>query len=215
MNCEMLQFWKKVRIINKSFGMCYYFTHFMLLIFIYPLKSFLFSWGKKERGDMKWVNCSTAMQRSKIPSWRKFPRKYTEDRAYSRSLLHAIIACYHLPVLKIFSNFGHFWPIFQIFCPFLHIFWKIACMPLLSRIGPGRRINNDQHYWIQYASVSSCVLVSTSMQYLLSNLLIVDMMVNINQHLEFLVSVNFGKLSKLIFVYAWIQKAISILSHLW
>ena len=47
---------------------------------------------------------------------------------------------------KIFSNFTHFCPNFQIFCPPLLIltclchccpfFWKIACMPLLSKIGP-------------------------------------------------------------------------------
>ena len=39
-------------------------------------------------------------------------------RAYSSSLLHAIIACNHLPFLKIFSNFVHFCPNFEIFSPF-------------------------------------------------------------------------------------------------
>ena len=51
-----------------------------------------------------------------------------------------------LTFFKIFSNFTHFCPNFQIFCPPLLIltclchccpfFWKIACMPLLSKIGP-------------------------------------------------------------------------------
>ena len=62
------------------------------------------------------------------------------SRAFSSSLLHAIMACNHLPFFKIFSNFVHFCTKFQIFCPFcsfLPFYWKIACMPLLSRIGPG------------------------------------------------------------------------------
>ena len=72
-------------------------------------------------------------------------------RAHSSSLLHAIIAHNHLPFFKIFSNFVHFCPNFQIFChflpffnifcPFLPFFWKIACMPLLSRIGPAHIIS--------------------------------------------------------------------------
>ena len=39
-------------------------------------------------------------------------------KAYSSSLLRQIIACSHLPFLKIFSNFAHFWPNFKVFCPF-------------------------------------------------------------------------------------------------
>ena len=39
-------------------------------------------------------------------------------KAYSSSLLHMIIACNHLPLFKIFSNFIHFCPNFQIFSPF-------------------------------------------------------------------------------------------------
>ena len=53
--------------------------------------------------------------------------------AYSR-LLRTIIARNGLPFLKIFSNFVHFCPNFQIFCPFLPFFWKIARIPILSRI---------------------------------------------------------------------------------
>ena len=65
-------------------------------------------------------------------------------RAFCSSLLHAIIAHNHLPFFKTFLNFVYFCLNFQIFCPiltffypFLSFFWKIACMPLLSRIGPG------------------------------------------------------------------------------
>ena len=67
------------------------------------------------------------------------------SRTLSSSLLRAITARNHLPFLKIFSNFVHFCPNFQILCPFfntfLPFFWKIACMPLLSRTDPGYQIN--------------------------------------------------------------------------
>ena len=49
-------------------------------------------------------------------------------RAYSNSLMRVKIACNHLPFFKIFSNFVHFCPNFQIFCPF---FEKNPCMALL------------------------------------------------------------------------------------
>ena len=39
-------------------------------------------------------------------------------RAHSSSLLRVIITCDHLPFFKIFLNFVHFCPDFQIFCPF-------------------------------------------------------------------------------------------------
>ena len=39
-------------------------------------------------------------------------------RSFSSSFLQAIIARNQLPFFKIFSNFGHFCPNFQIFCPF-------------------------------------------------------------------------------------------------
>ena len=55
--------------------------------------------------------------------------------------MHAIVVHMRLPFFKIFSYFVGFCPNFQIFCPFLLFFllcfWKIAHMPLLSRIGPG------------------------------------------------------------------------------
>ena len=44
------------------------------------------------------------------------------NRAFSSSLLRAIIAHNHLPFFKIFSNLEHFCPNFQIFCPFLTSF---------------------------------------------------------------------------------------------
>ena len=46
----------------------------------------------------------------------------TECRTCSNSVLSAIIACNHLPFFKTFSNFVHFCPNFQIFCPFQHFF---------------------------------------------------------------------------------------------
>ena len=55
------------------------------------------------------------------------------SRAYSNSSLCAIITCNHQPFFKIFLNFVHFCPNFQIFHPF---FSKIAPKSLLSRIGP-------------------------------------------------------------------------------
>ena len=46
------------------------------------------------------------------------PKKTNGTRTYSSSVLHAIIAPNHLPFFKIFSNFVHFSPNFQIICPF-------------------------------------------------------------------------------------------------
>ena len=43
-------------------------------------------------------------------------------RAFSSSLLRAIVARSHLPFFKIFSNLVHFCPSFQMFCPFLTFF---------------------------------------------------------------------------------------------
>ena len=45
------------------------------------------------------------------------------DRAHYGNLLRVIIARSHLPFFKIFSNFVHFCPNFQIFCPFLTFFF--------------------------------------------------------------------------------------------
>ena len=82
-----------------------------------------------------------------IAFWQPLPMHHLQNtvswtRAYSSSLLCVIIARSHLHFFKIFSNFEHFCPNFQIFCPFLPFFplflpvlWKVACMPLPSRIG--------------------------------------------------------------------------------
>ena len=60
-------------------------------------------------------------------------------RAYSSCSMHAIVARMGLPFFKVFSNFVHFCPKFQIFCPFFPFFtlffWKISRIPLLSRTG--------------------------------------------------------------------------------
>ena len=68
-------------------------------------------------------------------------------RAFPSSLLCVILASNYLPFFKIFSNFVHFCSNFQIFCPFLTLFppflpffWKITCMPLLSKTGPDLQI---------------------------------------------------------------------------
>ena len=56
--------------------------------------------------------------------------KKIKGRAFSSSLLRAIIAHNHLLFFKIFSNFVYFCPNFQIFCPFLpflEIFLLLFC----------------------------------------------------------------------------------------
>ena len=58
------------------------------------------------------------------------------SKTYSSCFMCVIVTCMRLPFSKIFSNFVHFCQNFQIFCPFLSFFWKIACMPLLSRTSP-------------------------------------------------------------------------------
>ena len=64
------------------------------------------------------------------------------SRAYSSCFIHALVACIRLLFFKLFSNFVHICPNFQIFCSFLSFLAlflkKNTCMPLLSRIGTGR-----------------------------------------------------------------------------
>ena len=64
---------------------------------------------------------------------------YFSEQTYSSSLLRAIIVRNPLPLFKIFSNFVHFFPNFQIFCPILIYFWPFLKnrTHALSRIGPG------------------------------------------------------------------------------
>ena len=74
--------------------------------------------------------------------------------------MHAIVARMRLPFFKIYLNFVHFCPNFRIFCPFPPFFWKIACMPLLSRIGP----TPEQRQWVQcelWTDFTHCYGVST------------------------------------------------------
>ena len=56
-----------------------------------------------------------------------------------------------MPFFRIISNFVHFCSNFQIFCPFstfpCPFFWKIAPMPLLSRIGPDTSDMQHRHYF--------------------------------------------------------------------
>ena len=71
-------------------------------------------------------------------------------RAYSSCFMHAIVAHMRLLFFKIFSDFVYFSQIFKCFapfCPFLSFFWKIARIPLLSRIGP-------EYPWCQWKYTS-------------------------------------------------------------
>ena len=68
------------------------------------------------------------------------------SKAYSSCFIHALVACMRLLFFKLFSNFVHICPNFQIFCSFLSFLalflkkkkTKKKRMPLLSRIGTGR-----------------------------------------------------------------------------
>ena len=79
-------------------------------------------------------------------------------RAYSCRFMHAIVTCTRVPFFKIFSRFVHCCPNFQIFCPFLPLFWKITCMHLLSRIGIAADMcvfgdfNVHHKAWLTYSS---------------------------------------------------------------
>ena len=54
-------------------------------------------------------------------------------RAYSSCFMHAIVACMRLPFFQNIFNCFTFLPNFSNILPF---FWKIAHIPILSRIGP-------------------------------------------------------------------------------
>ena len=56
-------------------------------------------------------------------------------RAYSSCFMDAIGACMRLPFFKIFSNFIHFCPNFQIFSPFFPFFWTLAWLENSSAEG--------------------------------------------------------------------------------
>ena len=69
------------------------------------------------------------------------PNKPHGVKAYSSTLLHAIITHSHLPFFKIFWNVVHFCPSFQFFSHFQRFFALFLKnhnpFPLLSRVGPG------------------------------------------------------------------------------
>ena len=65
----------------------------------------------------KWFQRKSHFKRKNIINKNK--KLQCSNRAYSQSLLHAIIMCNYLPFFKIFSHFVHFCPNYQIFCPFL------------------------------------------------------------------------------------------------
>ena len=75
-------------------------------------------------------------------------------RVCSSSLLHAIITCNHLPFLKIFLNFVHFCPNFQIFSPFLTIFSLLHLMHAIASTHTSTRAtslmrvkSSTPHFW--------------------------------------------------------------------
>ena len=73
-----------------------------------------------------------------------FPKQAKlSSRAYSRSLLRAAINRLFSKYFQILHTFVQIFKYFAHLCPFLTclchccpFFWKIACMPLLSKIGP-------------------------------------------------------------------------------
>ena len=77
--------------------------------------------------------------------------KYTPVRAYSSSLLCAIIACTFSKYFQILYIFTQIFKYLALSCriltfftgPFLPFSWKIACMSLLSRIGPASKTNGN------------------------------------------------------------------------
>ena len=99
--------------LEKSCKEKYYWFYFHL-----PLLTFLFSFDFSLHIRKKDLEpfCHTSKNTVKLS------KKFSFDRAYSSSLLRAIIARNHLPFFKIFSNFVHFCPNLQIFCPFLPFF---------------------------------------------------------------------------------------------
>ena len=73
----------------------------------------------------------------------------TKIRTYSSCFMWVIAACMRLPLFKMLSNFVHFCSNFQIFCPFLPLFWKIPCLPLLSRISLARWSICPKQYFLE------------------------------------------------------------------
>ena len=102
-------------------------THRILITFFYV--SFFLSSATKGLPSslknkiitLKKSDCWECIKSHMKKNARAFPKNFT-TRAFSSSLLRAIITRNHLPFFKIFSNFEHFCPDFQIFCPFFLLF---------------------------------------------------------------------------------------------
>ena len=73
-------------------------------------------------GDTMVLVCHVILQDHVTKGSNNYMGRSPLSRAYSNSLLRAIVARNHLPFFKIFSNFVHFCPNFQIFNPFLPLF---------------------------------------------------------------------------------------------
>ena len=63
-----------------------------------------------------------------------------------------VSACLYIKAYAWGCPFSKYFQILHIFAPFLLFFWKIACMPLLSRIGPAYTVK----YCIIHKSRLSC-----------------------------------------------------------
>ena len=82
-----------------------------------------------------WLQKKTCTWRNHFPHFfinGILPNKCSHVRAYSSSLLRAIIACNDLPFFKIFSKFAYFCPNFQIFWP-LTFFLPFSALFLKNR----------------------------------------------------------------------------------
>ena len=122
-------------------------------------KVFMTIWLKKSSVKSRWHQQTCQMVKYKTYQVSKTKDSQTNNievyRAFSSSLVYAIISYNHLP-------FVHFCPYFQILCLFYYsftlfcsFFWKIACMTLLSKIDPGiyknignQFINEAINQWI-------------------------------------------------------------------
>ena len=74
--------------------------------------------------DHRLYFCTQKISHVNTQKWfdSKFLEKRNASGLYSSCFMHGIVACMRLPFFKIFSNFVHFCPNFQIFWPFLPIF---------------------------------------------------------------------------------------------
>ena len=102
-----------IRIIKSRVGQGGWFLSPANIFIFQNFDSWGFLGGERAKNDLKlqiWVCFALNL------------RNCSSSRTYSCSLLHLIIICNHLPSFKVFSNFVHFCPNFQIICPFLPFF---------------------------------------------------------------------------------------------